>query len=397
MEPQSPKNYTAADIERYHTGGMSHAEMHALEKAALDDPFLSDALDGYVHTQTPAADISFLKDQLHRHSGKVIPMQRFNRRLFLGIAAMVILLAGFGWVVYQLSSNKDQNIAVQQEATPQQIQPLKPEVADSISTAPKEPVEPKIATTKKHGPAKALAKKAHATNHETAGTKVETSPDEIAAGKETFSNAHAAAPASQAENNAAIRLVPENNFKAQVVDAHNNPVPYAVVTDTQKKIITNTDAAGNFTVASLDSNVTVAINSAGYQQQQQTLTPADSATRIMLQPTTNTLNEVVVAAKKMPAANNSRVQLEAAKPVGGLNRFNAYVDKNIKAEDSASLIKENEVILSFDVDQSGNAFDITVEKSLCPSCDTTAVKLIQQGAKWEKTKHAGKARARIRF
>ncbi|MBT1686614.1 hypothetical protein [Dawidia soli] len=34
------------DIERYLNGELSPAEMHALEKKALYDPFLADALEG---------------------------------------------------------------------------------------------------------------------------------------------------------------------------------------------------------------------------------------------------------------------------------------------------------------------------------------------------------------
>jgi hypothetical protein len=39
--------YTAEDIQRYLAGGMEPAEMHALEKAALDDAFLAEAIEGY--------------------------------------------------------------------------------------------------------------------------------------------------------------------------------------------------------------------------------------------------------------------------------------------------------------------------------------------------------------
>ena len=41
------KNFTADDIEKYHKGVLSAKEMHDLEKAAMDDPFLADALEGY--------------------------------------------------------------------------------------------------------------------------------------------------------------------------------------------------------------------------------------------------------------------------------------------------------------------------------------------------------------
>lgn len=46
--------FTAQDIERYYSGQMSSIEMHQLEKAAMEDPFLADALEGYGYTHTPA-------------------------------------------------------------------------------------------------------------------------------------------------------------------------------------------------------------------------------------------------------------------------------------------------------------------------------------------------------
>lgn len=44
------KQYSAADIQRYLDGNMLPAEMHALEQAALDDPFLADAIEGMQET-----------------------------------------------------------------------------------------------------------------------------------------------------------------------------------------------------------------------------------------------------------------------------------------------------------------------------------------------------------
>ena len=48
--------FTASDIEKYHKGLLSAQEKHALEKAALDDPFLADALEGYTTTGVYIAD-----------------------------------------------------------------------------------------------------------------------------------------------------------------------------------------------------------------------------------------------------------------------------------------------------------------------------------------------------
>ena len=76
MTSSKNNGFTAGDIERYHSGKMSPQERHALEKAALDDPFLADALEGYSFTPTPVEDLvkiqSKLDEKLNRR--KVVPI-----------------------------------------------------------------------------------------------------------------------------------------------------------------------------------------------------------------------------------------------------------------------------------------------------------------------------------
>jgi hypothetical protein len=66
----SPKleqaDYTLTDIERYLQGNMTAAEMHAMEKAALKDPFLADAMEGYEEVNFTQA-----KQQLHIVSDRI--------------------------------------------------------------------------------------------------------------------------------------------------------------------------------------------------------------------------------------------------------------------------------------------------------------------------------------
>ena len=107
------KMFTANDIERYHKGLLSSKERHELEKAALDDPFLADALEGYA-TPGVHADAD-LKDLRERLSGKtsrdrVIPIAAAkNRYSWLRVAAMIIVIAGAGLLVYQIGFNKKEN------------------------------------------------------------------------------------------------------------------------------------------------------------------------------------------------------------------------------------------------------------------------------------------------
>ncbi|MBS1936126.1 MAG: hypothetical protein JST96_19155, partial [Bacteroidetes bacterium] len=116
-------NYTSADIQKYLEGKLSAQEMHAIEKAAIDDPFLADAIEGFENLSTRQstaatnADIHELHQQLQeRISGKKKSLLVF----FTGwrVAAAVIVLLGIGvlTVNYILNSSKSRlNIAQSQQ------------------------------------------------------------------------------------------------------------------------------------------------------------------------------------------------------------------------------------------------------------------------------------------
>ena len=106
------KTYTAKDIERYHKGEMSPAEMHLLEKAALEDPMLADALEGYSFTTTATADLQLLQNKLQqRTEGGKKRSLFFLSSQWLKIAALFIVIAGGGWLVFQTFSSKQNTIA----------------------------------------------------------------------------------------------------------------------------------------------------------------------------------------------------------------------------------------------------------------------------------------------
>src|SRR6185436_10080379 len=93
------KNFTAADIEKYHKGLLSAKERHDLEKGALDDPFLADALEGYaVAGENASADIIELQKRLAEKlgSGKVVAMKTGGKTSFpwLRAAALLVIVAG---------------------------------------------------------------------------------------------------------------------------------------------------------------------------------------------------------------------------------------------------------------------------------------------------------------
>ncbi len=119
------KKFTAADIEKYHAGLLSGKERHDLEKAALDDPFLADALEGYaVAGINAAADIADLKKRLAQkvEGTKLIPLKAAPRNSFrtLRAAALVAFVAGAGFLIYQFGFNKKSGEIAQAKTTKKQ-------------------------------------------------------------------------------------------------------------------------------------------------------------------------------------------------------------------------------------------------------------------------------------
>ncbi len=109
-EEKKYQSFTASDIDQYHKGNLSASKMHELEKAALDDPFLAEALEGYAMKGADAvADIKELKARLAKRTrdDKVIPLAGSTRSFpWLRAAAIIVFLLGGGLLVYQLGFNK---------------------------------------------------------------------------------------------------------------------------------------------------------------------------------------------------------------------------------------------------------------------------------------------------
>lgn len=95
-------------IRHYHEGRLDPKKMHQLEKQALDDPFLWEALEGYAHSADPGADLSILQRQLHK---RIVHLQE-NKKVFdltwqrLSIAAAAAVLFISAGILFWMNSNK---------------------------------------------------------------------------------------------------------------------------------------------------------------------------------------------------------------------------------------------------------------------------------------------------
>lgn len=150
------------DIARYLSGRMSAAEMHALEKKALDDPFLADAIAGgeSISAEAFGADVRSIQDMLNRRTvekstaGLPEEEHRLNPDHTTGgaahegarpggrqvsfwswptrIAAGLLLAVSASVVIFFISDKRTDHLAMAPESVEQEATSPKGAVTDSI-------------------------------------------------------------------------------------------------------------------------------------------------------------------------------------------------------------------------------------------------------------------------
>lgn len=109
-------NYQLSRIHNYIHGLMSREEMHTLEREALEDPFLQDAIDGYKLQQgVDVKSLSLLQQRLERRIAE--HAQRKNRfyfswqRLAIGMVAAVMFIAVCTlWLIRHLPNRQQSKV-----------------------------------------------------------------------------------------------------------------------------------------------------------------------------------------------------------------------------------------------------------------------------------------------
>jgi hypothetical protein len=193
-----------------------------------------------------------------------------------------------------------------------------------------------------------------------------------------------------------------NTFRGRVTDAANVGVPFANVTNVQDNAGTYTDANGNFILTSPDSVLTVNIRSIGFENSNTQLRNDVTSNKVVLQDDRKSLSEVVVSNQKpntIARAKNANVKLEEPEPADGWDNYDVYLANNLNVPEEYKTRQSNaaSVELSFEVDKYGEPINIRIEKSLCPTCDKEAIRLVKDGPKWKRKARKGRTTVTINF
>ncbi len=416
-------NYSRSAIEKYWKGQLSPAEMHAMEKAAQEDPFLADAMDGYEANALQGSniiehDIKELSDRLAERVSerKVVPIANFQ---WWKIAAIVIVLIGGAWLYSTLTNNHpSENIAASDAKQKNSAQVSKDSLPATVSPVMIDSSKEVVAANNKlHAFEKpgsvSISKRLKKIDSNSIASVAEplanpkelktVSADKSIAAVEAEKKADLVKSEGEAtklqknitesdDNKVLAARSSINTFNGTVIDQSKQPVANAIVQIPNLNIVTQTDNKGYFSFKAPDTALSVSIASVGFETQNLKLqNNAGFSNQIILKPATSYLDEVVesgYSTKKKRSINRTKdltIHILDAEPVISWDDYNKYLEKNKKVPDEFKDI-HGYVIIYFTVVDKTTLKNFSIAKSLQDSLDNEAIRLIKEGPSWRLLK-----------
>lgn len=330
------------DIEKYLKGELTPKERHALERKALSDPFLADALEGGMNVNEFGDDVRELNKKIHHPRKTFTPIR---------IAAGIVLLIGASLFYYFNSGSEKPQIAENK-------------LADTLEIAvPQQAQE----TPQQERSARVISK--------TLPAPVVTS----LLGHDTTNVVHVEAlpPVAAA--------VPSHVVSGTVTTSEDKlPLPGVTVVIKGTTLGTTTDINGRYSLDVADT-ATLLFSFVGMKTSE-IATNDRSAADVSMSEDISQLSEVVISRTALPDEDVEEPVIRLAEPQGGVHEYNKYLENNRRYPQKAlDNDVKGKVIVGFDVGLNGELSNFTVIRSLGFGCDEEVMRLVKEGAKWNPT------------
>jgi hypothetical protein len=379
--------YTASDIEKYRKGELSAREMHDLEQAALDDPFLADAIEGLMQHPILEEDLADLQDRLNRkvaEQSRRAAIIRIGRRITF--AAAVILLLGVGFIFFYRHSGQPQ--PVHQPANNATAKALLPSAPAAVAANTPPATEFKAAAAHRH--------------HLPATDTRPTTPPAENQTQPPYAGDSAIALDKQRLANATYFNFHPNPIvlSGKVLDLQNHPLAGAFLAlKGNPGFGTITDEQGQFRISfhPRDSTRQLTVSMIGYDHASfavNALYPDGQQNNIIrLKPHGSALDELVVSGygkhrketEVIAPSDDDDEKLDTlwinATPVIGRPAYRQYLNGTKKMLALDSTITGTET-LSFIVSRDGSLSSFKIEQSLSPAHDAGIMRLVTDGPAW---------------
>lgn len=425
------------DIKRYLNGEMTPGERHALEKKALSDPFLADALEGaaQVNPSEWAEEVDILHQKISAQVG--VQKERGNRSpgWTLRIAATLLLLAASTYIIIQWNSPSKEESPL---ALAEKVESLAASEADK-QVALDSPSQSTLSSTKKIETQKQDAQSGAGDTKSLALAKEEPKEikQEIALADESVKQPEAEEVAAdvteeplqvteKAKENrtedvvtakkitldperktaaraAAPSQTPVNTIQGKVTSAEDgSPLPGVNVVIKGTTIGTVTDVTGNYTIENAGPSSTLSYSFIGLQSKDVSIGDR-STVDVAMSLDVAQLSEVVVTGYGYSEKSETTPTVDLAHPTVGNRAFKKYLEENLRYPKTALDNKiEGRVTVEFFVETDGGLTSFRIVRGIGNGCDEELIRLIKEGPAWESTKKDNtpirdKVRVRLKF
>jgi hypothetical protein len=445
--------YTARDIEQYLAGNLTPRQMHAMEKAALNDPFLAEAMEGYEAMQNKEWNnhLVALREEITNKGtvAKVIPLHKSKNNWWKAAAAVIIIGGGATFAVLFNNTKKEdtsnpqiaqaktteidsvllsentqsasatENLNPSASATIEDKKTLPGSLAklnEPVKTDDKyianpagpqlKPVTPSAATTTPENDNVIASAPPLNNNPSASGNNADLAKEMNAESSKSAAkqNDDEFLNRQRSQASAKKEAVLNNFFTAQIVASDNSPLPFTNISIKKENFGTYADAKGMVRLVSTDSVLQVEVKSVGYQAKTFALRRNQAQTKIILQEDETAFRDKTVIGNADMAGNKRSRRATLLKdsvvnvePADGWDNYNTYVANNLDIPESK--LKgdlHGEVELTFDVKSNGTISNIRVNKSLGAEYDEAAKRLILEGPQW-KIKKGRKTSASVKL
>ncbi|QJD95343.1 hypothetical protein HH214_05400 [Mucilaginibacter robiniae] len=409
----SAKKTDISQIRKYLNGELDAHAMHKLEKQALNDPFLMDALEGY--EQNDNNQQQHLTDLYNRLQQRVQPAKQRLLWPRLAAAASIILFIAVGcwWLLHQTSTTR---ITLPSTGSMVHI-PIPSSNVDSTVTKSKQqptltdadvslPTSNNIAQLNRRYSRQTFAKPRQspllthdvlleqpvATDSSIKGnllnevavigystqkkTSITGSIAQVQAQQldEPVGNAPVSRIAGVNILNSKLYRTDTTKIKTitgKVTDESGSPLPGVVVKVEGVNTNVTTNADGNFSIKA-QKNDQLNIAYLGFEPIQLKVKDQNNL-QVTLKPTHMSLSEVAVT-----GYGTSSNIITKAHPVTGWKSFKQYLANQAHVTDSST----GKVRVSFMVNADNSLTDFIIIKSLSQEADQEAIRLIKEGPSW---------------
>lgn len=427
-------NWGAADFERYYKDAMSAQERYALEKAALDDPFLQDALDGYAFTSNPMPSLENMRAQLTGSAKEDATLVWFRQPAFqklIRVAAILLIIAAVTFVLFNNKETDTKIVANNQntigETGTNQSTEIKKD--SNLTVIATDNVGNKVTTnvplfnqpTLNDIPQIASTTAPSRSQPSAINTKPDSVMNDVVVVNNNAANMKSAEPIAANKDTRAsstLNRIPISIVRGQVTNQFGLPVANATIKDQVNNQIIATDNNGNFELNNSRniSNIEVDVNASGYKGINSSLNnnasnkiilleerPADSNAELVnaaLPKKKNFVASEIDSSNKedLPGYfNMNRVTLKNATPLAGWETYNAFIDNNLQSAASLGASAKGVVVVSFNINEMGKAENISIKTSLDTKCDAEAIRFIQNSPAFKRMRRSGKVEATVKF